>query len=138
MIGTAIAVVAASAAASSVRFTRELLEFGLAWEIPPTTQSGVMDPAHRICKGGRNDPRILDWTFGLRGDMGEAKAALAEATKIRPEVNCPARRRKYSPGTAAPTKEIISSKRRKCWNVSKRMGFSITCTAGLIPAPLAR
>jgi len=129
MIGTAIAVVAASAAASSVRFTRELLKFGLAWELPPTTQSGVMDPAHRICNGGRNDPRILVWTFGLRGDMDEAKAALAEATKIRSEFNCPARRRKYSPWTAATTKGIISSKALRVLECLEARGFSITCTA---------
>ena len=90
MIGTAIAVVAASAAASNIRFTKELLEFGLAGELPPTTQSGVMDPAHRICKGGRT-PQIGE-TLGLRGDIEEARAAFAEATRIRPEVNLPARR----------------------------------------------
>ena len=38
--------------------------------------------------------------------MGEAKAALAEATKITPEVNWPARRRKYSPWTAATSKAL--------------------------------
>jgi hypothetical protein len=45
MIGTAIAVVAVRTAASSIRFTKELLEFGLAWEVPPATRSGVIAPA---------------------------------------------------------------------------------------------
>jgi hypothetical protein len=69
-----------------------------------------MDPAHRICKGGRNDPRILVGHSVFGAILARQKAALAEAAKIRPEVNWPARRRKYSPWTAATTKEMTSSK----------------------------
>src|SRR6201997_4171966 len=64
IVGTAIAVVAASAAASSIRFTKELLEFGLACELLPATQSCMVAPAHRICRGGPNNPRKLAQQIG--------------------------------------------------------------------------
>jgi hypothetical protein len=55
--------------------------------------------------------------------MGEAKAALAEATKIGPEVNRPARRRKYSPWTTATTKEMIFSKALRVLECLEAWGF---------------
>jgi adenylate cyclase len=63
----------------------------------------------------------LAGALGLRGDLEEAKAALAEAIRIRPEINSFARYRAYSPWITNPQHWAL---RENTLNVGlRRIGF---------------
>jgi adenylate cyclase len=63
----------------------------------------------------------LAGALGLRGDLDEAKAALAEAIRIRPEINSFARYRAYSPWITNPQHWAL---RENTLNVGlRRIGF---------------
>lgn len=63
----------------------------------------------------------LAGALGFRGDITEAKAALAEAIKIKPEVNSLARWREHSPWIADPQHWPL---RERTLNVGlRRAGF---------------
>jgi hypothetical protein len=60
MIGTAIVVVVASAAASNIHFTKDLLEFGLAGEQTPARQPCMV--ASRIGYAGADRTIPVRWS----------------------------------------------------------------------------
>jgi hypothetical protein len=63
----------------------------------------------------------LAGALGLRGDLGEAKAEIAEAIKLEPEVNSLAALRAYYPWITSPP---LWALREKTVNVGlRRAGF---------------
>jgi tetratricopeptide (TPR) repeat protein len=52
----------------------------------------------------------LAGAFGLRDDLDEARAALAEAIKLKPEINSIARWRAYAPWATNPQYSALRAK----------------------------
>ena len=89
---------------------------------------GHVDQAIDLIRKARADnPRTylfhlwLAGALGLKGDLDEAKAALAESLKIKPEINSFAAQRANAPALANPPHWAL---REKTLNVGlRRIGF---------------
>jgi hypothetical protein len=96
-----------------------------------TYKSGVWLPHNRFpCNPQRQHELRLAGTLGLKGDIDEARAALTESIKIRPEIISLARWREYSPWMTNPEHWALREN-AECRSAPRRYARRMTATRGL-------